>query len=785
MRLCFGTFARIVCSSRKSGKSNKRVVGTMTRTVDESCDYIDNDSAVTRLLKCKLNLSDVRKRQRKDNKNEPMSLIVQKAEKASRDKVGKNFSDTVLPLIDENKRNQLVFVLCDLICDDTTLDDDKDESFKKHVGKPKDYFDILRKNDDSQFMNDMLWTSFHELLAGIFLYSIIEVDNRVGEKYIDQVDEYIKKHSGEEMSRQAKTEIKTPIVIENLPFFRNRNFTGRGELLNHICEKFADGNTNGHTTQVIYSFDGMGKTSLALEYAYRALTHEKKIYEAICWITCTDEEAIKDSCISFLVKTGITAVLDAASQLNHWLQTNSRWLLILDDVIEETLVEHLMPKMGKEHILITARQSTDFITRATAIKLECMLEYEAADFLIKRTSINDRTNAKLIAERLGYLPLALEQAAAYICKAGIDFRKFSKLLDVHDLKLFDGRYGVSIYEKTIHTVWSITQDRLNDDTKQLLYCFAYLSADSIELDWLKEYAKKQKSKQEKPDVFTTVKQGKDAGKPINVSEIVRKYEKQSDFSPDLILLLTNELALAKALMELINYSIIALKSDYSFTMHTLLQEVIRSGIETPSYLLSVGEVIKERCDYAALIYDDYRIALSLQDTEPLIRNIDTLLKYLQALVKNAGKHSGADSDMKTLEFRLNSFLAQHLALIGEECGDSSAYEEADSFFSKACELALPLYGGGGEHNIVSNSETFTLIQEKHRRMRVNLILERKEVAEAIYEEVKDVLINSIEVNPVMITQAFKNYADLWREFQFTDNANEAEELAAKRGAENK
>ena len=134
--------------------------------------------------------------------------------------------------------------------------------------------------------------------------------------------------------------------------------------------------------------------------------------------------------------------------------------------------------------------------------------------------------------------------------------------------------------------------------------------------------------------------------------------------------------------------------------------------------------------------------------------------------------------MWKFEFQLYSFIAQYYTLLGNEKNDNLMYEEADKYYSKSCHFAEILFGGG-ENDSVSSERDLILIQEKHRRMRINLILKRNDVAEKIYEGVKKVLINSISIHRRMVEPAFINYAELWKEFGFSDYAREAYEFALK------
>jgi len=759
MRLCFGTFASILCWGKIKTITERILVGTMTQTVDQNCSYIKNGPAVSKLLSCTQNLSDGRSRWKDGESFPPLSKVIEEARKAEKKDVIQKFKNRVVPLIDKDKKVQVIFALRDLIRDDNTIDNENKEKFMHHLDG------MTKKDVLIQCELEENTSVFPNILAGIFLYTVIAVQNTVGKEYVERVGKYIDRYDG--FNYNSNT-FENNNKIFSVPISVSEHFSGRFDYLIKLKDKFSNSATNAANKpikQTICGLGGFGKTQLALKYAFDSFKENK--YETVCWVECVSEDAIKKSCNDFLSKANETTTADIVSRFTHWFQINNNWLLIFDDVNEnDTPIEYMIPKIGKGNIIITSRVQPN---QGIFINLECMDEKEATAFLIKRTrtGINDTINAEKTAVRLGCLPLALEQAAAYIYETRKNFADYLDLINKYDLKVFDNDERVKNYNWNVHTVWNITLKKLSDNSKKLLYCFAYMSAENLEIDWLTEHAWKLKIERETPDLLLTQrgKNGKPTGKQINVSEKFRKFTKESKFDPELIAVLTDELALEKAIRELRNFSLISSKVDKSFTMHVLLQEVIRNSISDTSYLFSVWEVLQARCNYTDLIYKDYRINLSLPQAKSLVHNIEMFLKYHKELVETLNKDNSyaISIDMKILEFQFYSFLAQYLTLLGDNNGDKSIYEAADKCYEKSCDLALFLFGGG-ENDIVSSNNNFTLIQEKHRRMRVNLILKRNDIAKKLYEEVKNVLQNSITVNQGMVEQAFLNYDNLCYEF---------------------
>ena len=101
------------------------------------------------------------------------------------------------------------------------------------------------------------------------------------------------------------------------------------------------------------------------------------------------------------------------------------WLLILDNIENLNLVQQFVPDDRKGAVLLTTRRQVTEPT-AQALELELLPENDAILFLLKRTKVlaidvsledaseHDIGAARVVTNLLGNLPLALDQAGAYI-----------------------------------------------------------------------------------------------------------------------------------------------------------------------------------------------------------------------------------------------------------------------------------------------------------------------------------------------------------------------------------
>jgi len=174
--------------------------------------------------------------------------------------------------------------------------------------------------------------------------------------------------------------------------------------------------------------------------------------------------------------------------------------------------------------------------------------------------------------------------------------------------------------------------------------------------------------------------------------------------------------------------------------------------------------------------------LPYEQAKAMILNLETFLRYGKEY-ETANKKPNID--MWRMQFDFYSLFAQFLTLRGIYENNKQILEEADKCYATACEIGTPLYGGGEDSELLSGGATFTIIQEKHRRMRVNLILGRIDIARKLYKEVRTPVSKSLKQERNMSFHAFNNFGDLWHEFGFFTEAKECYEYALKIGINDK
>ncbi|MFC8350763.1 FxSxx-COOH system tetratricopeptide repeat protein [Streptomyces sp. NPDC057280] len=197
--------------------------------------------------------------------------------------------------------------------------------------------------------------------------------------------------------------------VRNLPA-RNAAFTGRDSLLVHLREALASGQRVA--VQALHGRGGVGKTQLALEYAYRFASE----YEFAWWIASEDPALIPDQLAALAARTGIapagTPSAAAVELLLAELGGMSRCLLVFDNAEDPDALARFLPG-GPGHVLITSR-NPQWTSYAVPVDVDTLSRSESVALLRAQGAVLTDGDADGIAATLGDLPLA--QAAALLTR---------------------------------------------------------------------------------------------------------------------------------------------------------------------------------------------------------------------------------------------------------------------------------------------------------------------------------------------------------------------------------
>jgi tetratricopeptide (TPR) repeat protein/DNA-binding XRE family transcriptional regulator len=364
--------------------------------------------------------------------------------------------------------------------------------------------------------------------------------------------------SAEELFSE-RPDVAAPCPLGGIPYLRNLYFTGREEVLTALRNALTrQGATAPTWRQAISGLGGIGKTQLAIEYAYRYAD----TYEALFWVRADSHDVLVSD---FLTIAAALNLFERNQQDQHkivqavkrWFATHRQWLLIFDNADQLDLVREFLPADGNGHVILTTRaQATGTI--AEQVNLDNMSLEEGMLFLLRRMKLLKgdvsletvseaiRASAQAIVETVDGLPLAIDQAGAYIEETECSLTDYLTFYQTHRdrLLLRRGRDAVG-HPEPVATTWSLSFERVrqvNPAAAELLHLCAFFHPDAISETMLA------------------------AGAP-ELGSVLQPIAEE-------------KMELNDAIRELLTYSLIRRDaSRMSLSMHRLVQATLRDGME--------------------------------------------------------------------------------------------------------------------------------------------------------------------------------------------------------------
>ncbi len=294
-------------------------------------------------------------------------------------------------------------------------------------------------------------------------------------------------HSTSSASFRSAPVVKGRLV--NVPA-RNDFFTGREEILSKLHEALRDGE-RAAVKQAISGLGGIGKTQIAIEYAHRYAD----AYSHVFWVSAESESALTSGFASLAQELGLPVKQEQSetvAAVKRWMTENSGWLMIFDNADAPEIVTDFIPAPLQGKVLLTSRaQNFDALGVAAPISLDVLSPDEAFRFFLTRTgkeSLNEdeARAARELAEEFGWLPLALEQAAAYVSVRKIDFKKY---LEMYRARRKDVLSQTNT--ETVATIWRANFDDVEAESPaaaDILRISAFFAPDDIPLELIEKGA---------------------------------------------------------------------------------------------------------------------------------------------------------------------------------------------------------------------------------------------------------------------------------------------------------
>jgi tetratricopeptide (TPR) repeat protein len=481
-----------------------------------------------------------------------------------------------------------------------------------------------------------------------------------------------------------QTAERVPEVWGRIPP-RNKNFTGREELLTRLRDGIVD-RVTAVVPHALHGLGGVGKTQMAVEYAFRYRSQ----YELVWWIPA-DQPILVRSWLAALaphlglepattigIEDATNAVLDALRRGVPY----RNWLLIFDNADEPEEINDVVPR-GPGHVLITSRNHR-WTSVADTVAVDVFTREESVEFLRKRVphAITE-AEADQVAEELGDLPLALEQAGALQAETGMTVPEYLRLLrDKIGEILAEGQPAE--YPRSMTAAWRLSvtslESKFPEAVSLLRYC-AFFGPEPIPRD-----------------AFS---------------------ETRADLSPSLAGLVSDRIKLSRAIGELGRYALARLDiPGRTLQIHRLIQALLRDDVPAHERDQIRGDVHLLLAGYPQAEPEErtswprYRNVLShiepaqiAKSTHPQVRALalnvvlflfasgdyPSALGFVDGFLKQWSEDSGEDHiDVIRLQLERANIL--------RELGDYSRAEEANSKALASSERVL-----GRDHELTLRS----------------------------------------------------------------------------------
>ncbi|KAI0876464.1 P-loop containing nucleoside triphosphate hydrolase protein [Hypoxylon argillaceum] len=291
---------------------------------------------------------------------------------------------------------------------------------------------------------------------------------------------------------------KASFPCHTLPAARNNLFFGREDILNLLHSWLTPFPTCASLMSVVLTgLGGVGKTQIALEYAYQS----HKVFDAIFWISAEDSSSMYQS----FSRAAVEALKLPSARLNdheknrvvlrRWLRNTSKtWLLVFDNVDDYAMLKRFWPTSESGAIIVTTRDTAINDTAFRRGLVPSIKEVggfddeEGAEFLLHMTlrteygCEEEELAAHELSHHLGGMPLGICQISPIITSKNLTFKKFEAMYmedEDHFHKQREVGWESQGYEHGLHTVWESAFDNLTKDARNCLEVIAFLNSDFI------------------------------------------------------------------------------------------------------------------------------------------------------------------------------------------------------------------------------------------------------------------------------------------------------------------
>ncbi|MFJ4843503.1 FxSxx-COOH system tetratricopeptide repeat protein [Streptomyces sp. NPDC088746] len=269
---------------------------------------------------------------------------------------------------------------------------------------------------------------------------------------------------------------------------RNPGFTGRSLVLERMRDQLGGGMAVVlPQPQTLYGLGGVGKTQVALEYVHRFMAD----YDLVWWISSEQIDDVVASLAELAVRLGAQGGDDMAAASQEAVDLlrrgvpSERWLLVFDNADDPERLSRYFPQGGSGHILVTSRNQS-WSQHGDALPVDVFLREESIEHLQRRAPGLSDEDAAQVATAVGDLPLAVEQAAAWIAETATPIDTYLEQLAQQAPEVLALNQPAG-YPQPVAATWNISIERLKERSPaavRLLQLCAFFAPEPISANLL-------------------------------------------------------------------------------------------------------------------------------------------------------------------------------------------------------------------------------------------------------------------------------------------------------------
>jgi len=310
------------------------------------------------------------------------------------------------------------------------------------------------------------------------------------------------------------------IRYNNIPFSVNPKFSGRQGILETIHGTLKpDGYVSSTKSMALFGLGGVGKTQIAMQYAYQNL----EVFDVIMWVTADNAitmgqsyraiaeglgllnpgDEAKDSAAAMLtVKNWLSTtstfphpltlcsdkrlvIMSLRLRLLNWYISETTCLVVFDNADDLSVLKVAWPGSTSGSVLVTTRDFTVATTLPSQhVQVTELAENDGSKMLLRVIGLENPTpadtqHAIAVCQKFGGLPLALAQIGGFITQRKMTLSGFMPLYEKYSSKIDARKAPGSDYEHTLSTVWDVSFGKLTEDSTRLLNVLAFFDPDGV------------------------------------------------------------------------------------------------------------------------------------------------------------------------------------------------------------------------------------------------------------------------------------------------------------------